>query len=180
MAASIASVIALRLYGEDSVILASLMLTVIVLIFAELTPKTFAILHPERIAFPAAFVIKPLLKISYPFVWITNIIANGMLSVFGISAKSNQQEHLDSDELRTVVNEAAAMIPLRHKRMLINILDLENVSVNDIMVPRNEIAGIDIEDDINDIMENNEIILYNFFNSNLCNDAVINKLWFQK
>lgn len=147
LAASISSVIALRLYGEDSVVLASLMLTVVVLIFAELTPKTLAILHPEKIAFPAAFIIKPLLKITYPFVWIINIIANGLLAMLGVSPKSGQSENLDSEELRTVVNEAAAMIPQRHKKMLINILDLEKVSVNDIMVPRNEIVGININDD---------------------------------
>jgi len=153
MAASIASVIALRLYGEDSVVIASLMLTVIVLIFAELTPKTLAILHPERVAFPAAVIIKPLLKICYPLVWIINTIANGMLKAFGISAQSQQQEHLDSDELRTVVNEAAAMIPRRHKKMLINILDLEKVTVNDIMVPRNEIVGINLNDAWEEIVE---------------------------
>ena len=113
----------------------------------------FRSLHPEKIAFPAAFIIKPLLKLSYPFVWTTNIIANGILSLFGVSVKSRQQEHLDSDELRTVVNEAAAMIPQRHKKMLINILDLENVSVNDIMVPRNEIVGIDLNDDWKEIVE---------------------------
>lgn len=152
LAASISSVIALRLYGEDSVVLASLMLTVIVLIFAELTPKTLAILHPEKIAFPAAFVIKPLLKITYPFVWVINSISNSMLGLFGVSARSNQREDLDSDELRTVVNEAAAMIPQRHKKMLINILDLEKVSVNDIMVPRNEIVGININDDWQEIV----------------------------
>ncbi len=152
LAASISSVIALRLYGEDSVVLASLMLTVIVLIFAELTPKTLAILHPEKIAFPAAFVIKPLLKITYPLVWLINTIANGLLAMFGVSSKSGQSEHLDSDELRTVVNEAAAMIPQRHKKMLINILDLEKVSVNDIMVPRNEIVGININDDWQEIV----------------------------
>ncbi|NOX27807.1 MAG: HlyC/CorC family transporter [Gammaproteobacteria bacterium] len=152
LAASISSVIALRLYGEDSVVLASLMLTVVVLIFAELTPKTLAILHPEKIAFPAAFVIKPLLKITYPLVWVINTIANGLLAMFGVSSKSGQSEHLDSDELRTVVNEAAAMIPQRHKKMLINILDLEKVNVNDIMVPRNEIVGININDDWQEIV----------------------------
>lgn len=153
MAASIATVIALRLYGEDSVALASLMLTVVVLIFAELAPKTLAILHPERIAFPASLIIKPLLKVSYPLVWFINVIANGLLALFGISAKTRQAEHLDSDELRTVVNEAAAMIPRRHKKMLINILDLEKVTVNDIMVPRNEIIGINLNDDWKEIVE---------------------------
>lgn len=153
LAASVATVIALRLYGEDSVALASLMLTVVVLIFAELTPKTLAILHPEKIAFPASWLIKPLLKITYPIVWVINIIANGLLSVFGVSAKANQGEHLDSDELRTVVNEAAAMIPRRHKKMLVNILDLEKVTVNDIMVPRNEIVGINLNDDWKEIVE---------------------------
>ncbi len=153
LAASVATVIALRLYGEESVALASLMLTLVVLIFAELTPKTLAILHPERIAFPASWVIVPLLKITYPVVWMTNVIANGLLSLLGVSAKNQQDEHLDSDELRTVVNEAAAMIPRRHKKMLVNILDLEKVTVNDIMVPRNEIIGINLNEDWKDIVE---------------------------
>jgi len=151
-AASIATVIVVRLYGEGAVLLATVALTIVVLIFAELTPKTLAILHPEKIAFPAAFVIKPLLKITYPVVWIINTIANGILSLFGVSANSRQQENLNSDELRTVVNEAAAMIPQRHKKMLINILDLEKVSVNDIMVPRNEIVGIDLHDSWKEII----------------------------
>jgi len=151
-AASIATVIVVRLYGEGAVLLATVALTIVVLIFAELTPKTLAILHPEKIAFPAAFVIKPLLKITYPVVWIINTIANGILSLFGVSANSHQQENLNSDELRTVVNEAAAMIPQRHKKMLINILDLEKVSVNDIMVPRNEIVGIDLNDSWKEII----------------------------
>lgn len=153
LAASIATVIALRLYGEDSIALASLMLTVVVLIFAEVAPKTLAILHPEKIAFPASFVILPLLKITYPVVWVVNLVANGILSSIGISAKARQQEHLSSEELRTVVNEAAAMIPVRHKKMLLNILDLEKVTVDDIMVPRNEIIGINLNDDWKDIVD---------------------------
>ena len=152
-AASIATVIVVRLYGEGSVVLASIVLTIVVLIFAELTPKTLAILHPERIAFPASWVITPLLKVSYPIVWVTNVVANGLLSVFGVSAKTKQGENLDSDELRTVVNEAAAMIPRRHKKMLVNILDLEKVTVNDIMVPRNEIVGINLNEDWKEIVE---------------------------
>jgi len=152
-AASIATVIVVRLYGEGAVLLATVALTIVVLIFAELTPKTLAILHPEKIAFPAAFIIKPLLKITYPIVWVINTIANNILALFGISAQSSQQENLNSDELRTVVNEAAALIPQRHKKMLINILDLEKVSVNDIMIPRNEIVGINLNDDWKEIVE---------------------------
>jgi len=152
-AASIATVIVVRLYGEGAVLLATVALTIVVLIFAELTPKTLAILHPEKIAFPAAFIIKPLLKVTYPIVWVINTIANNILALFGISAQSSQQENLNSDELRTVVNEAAALIPQRHKKMLINILDLEKVSVNDIMIPRNEIVGINLNDDWKEIVE---------------------------
>ena len=147
LAASIATVIALRLYGQAGVAIATFLLTLVILIFAEVTPKTFAALHPERIAFPAAYIYTPLLWLLYPFVWLVNTITNGLLKLFGVSTENASTNKLSQEELRTVVLEAGAMIPKRHQDMLLNVLDLEKVTVEDIMVPRNEITGIDLDDD---------------------------------
>ena len=151
-ASSIATLIALRLVGEAAIAVAAGIMTLIILIFAEVTPKTLAVLHPERVAFPATYVLSPLLKISYPIVWLVNIIATGLLKLIGVSTDEVTREHLTTEELRTVVMEAAAMIPQRHKSMLINILDLEKVTVEDIMVPRNEIIGIDLNNEWEQIL----------------------------
>ena len=158
LASSFATLIALRLWGEGGIALATGLLTFVILIFAEVAPKTLAALHPERVAFPAAYVLEPLLKVLYPLVWLVNFMANTLLKLIGVSTQSGAMQHLSSDELRTIVNEAGALIPRRHQEMLLSILDLEKVTVEDIMVPRNEIIGIDIEDDeqtiINQLIHN--------------------------
>jgi len=125
-------------------------LTLVILIFAEVAPKTFAAAHPEKIAFIASFIYIPLLKILYPLVLLVNTIANGLLRITGITTETNEHA-LSRDELKTVVMEAGVMIPERHQKMLLNLLDLETAQVEDIMVPRNEIIGIDITDDIDKI-----------------------------
>jgi len=153
LASSIATIIGLRLFGEVGIAIAATLLTFVILIFSEVAPKTLAVLHPERIAFPASFILELLLNILYPIVWLVNVIANGMLNIFGVSTSREKEERLSSDELRTVVSEAGAMIPRRHQKMLTNILDLEKVTVNDIMIPRNEIAGIDMDNDWEDIIK---------------------------
>lgn len=147
LASAIATVIALRLLGEAGIAIATGILTFVILIFAEVAPKTLAVLHPERVAFPASYVLEPLLKMSYPLVWLVNIMANTLLRLLGVASKTDAMQQLSSEELRTVVNEAGALIPRQHQEMLIGILDMENVTVNDVMVPRNEIVGIDINDD---------------------------------
>ncbi len=146
LAASFATLIALQTMGESGIAIATGLLTMVILIFSEVAPKTLAALHPERVAFPATIVLAPLLKILYPFVWLINMIANTLLKMVGVCTKSGAMQQLSSDELRTVVNEAGALIPRRHQEMLISILDLEKVTVEDIMIPRNEIIGINIED----------------------------------
>lgn len=153
LASSIATIIALRLWGEAGIAIAAGILTLVILIFSEVAPKTLAVLHPERIAFPATLILAPLLKLLYPVVWLVNIIANGVLRLLGVSPEHRKGEHLTSDELRTVVSEAGAMIPRRHQKMLTNILDLEKVTVNDIMIPRNEIIGIDLDNEWDDIVK---------------------------
>ncbi|HZE44521.1 MAG TPA: HlyC/CorC family transporter [Steroidobacteraceae bacterium] len=144
--------IALRLGGEFFVAFGAALLAFVLLIFCEVAPKTFGALHPESLALPAAFIYTPLLFLFYPFVWATNLLANGVLRLFGVS-RQVAANSLSSEELRTVVAEAGAMIPRRHQQMLVSILDLENATVEDIMVPRNEIVGIDIDDDWDRILE---------------------------
>jgi Mg2+/Co2+ transporter CorB len=145
LASSIATVIAVKWMGEAGIAVAAALLTVVILIFSEVTPKTIAALHPEKVAFPASLLITPLLKILYPLVWALNYMGNTLLKLFGIAEQDKDQHHLSSEELRTVVHEAGGIIPKRHQQMLLGILDLEKVSVEDIMVPRNEIVGIDLD-----------------------------------
>lgn len=153
LATAITTVIMVRLYGEFGVALTTIILTPVILIFAETAPKTWAAVRPEKIAFPAAYVLTPLLKIFYPVIYVINKISNGLIALFGINVQEREEAPLTRQELRTVVREAGSMIPKRHQRMLISILDLENESVDDIMVQRNDIVGIDLSDSPNEIIE---------------------------
>lgn len=153
LASSIATVIAIRLWGDAGIAFATGLLTLVILIFAEVTPKTLAALKPETIAFPASFVLKPLLYVLYPAVWLINTISNFLLSLGGVRSTDVNGDELSQEELRTVVNESGALIPRRHKGMLLSILDLESVTVDDIMVPKHEVVGIDLDHDMDDIMK---------------------------
>ncbi len=153
MATMVATVIAFRLWGEYGEYILPIPLTIIFLLFAEVTPKTLAAIHPERIAFPASYILTPLLKILSPLVLLVNFMSNGILRIFGINPTDVTEDHLSSEELRTVVNEAGGMIPKRHQSMLLSILDLEHATVEDIMVPKNEIVGVDLDEDLDDILK---------------------------
>ncbi|NIA28274.1 MAG: DUF21 domain-containing protein [Desulfobulbaceae bacterium] len=146
-AASLVAIIALKIGGQPAVALGTLILTLVVLIFSEAAPKTLAAMHPERIAFPAALIYYPLLKIAYPVVWLTNVASNGVLYLLGVRDSDVQSNALTREELRTVVREAGGRISSRYRQMLISILDLEKVTVDDVMVPHNEIVGIDLDDE---------------------------------
>ncbi|AQA19353.1 magnesium/cobalt efflux protein [Halioglobus japonicus] len=151
-ASAIATVIAIRLWGDAGIFIATLALTLVILIFAEITPKTIAALHPEKVAFPASVILLPLLKLFYPLVALVNWFTNGLLRLLGFDPSKQHDENLSSDELRTIVTDAGQLIPARHRGMLLNILDLEEVSVDDIMVPRNDVYGIDLDDSDDDIL----------------------------
>jgi magnesium and cobalt exporter, CNNM family len=153
LASSIATVIAIRIWGDAGIAIATAILTLVILIFAEITPKTIAAYHPEKVAFPASRILAPLLKILYPAVWFINLLTGTLLKTLGIKTDQDNNNHLSREELRTVVNEAGTVIPKQHQDMLISILDLEKVTVNDIMVPRNEIVGIDIDNNLDDIIQ---------------------------
>jgi Mg2+/Co2+ transporter CorB len=146
LASAIATVIAIRLWGNAGIAIATILLTLVILIFAEITPKTIAALHPEKIAFPASLILTPLLKLMYPLVWMINGITNGLLKLVGVDPADRPDLSLSSDELRTIVTDAGHLIPQRHQGMLLNILELEQVTVDDIMIPRNEVYGINLED----------------------------------
>jgi Mg2+/Co2+ transporter CorB len=150
-AASLVALIALKIGGQPAVALGTLILTLVVLIFSEAAPKTLAALHPERIAFPAAVIYYPLLKLTYPIVWLTNIASNGVLFLLGVRSSDIRSNALTREELRTVVHEAGGRISGRYRQMLISILDLEKVTVDDVMVPHNEIIGINLSDEPEDI-----------------------------
>lgn len=151
-AATIAAILALAWFGNAGAAFAPILFTMVMLVFAEVTPKTYAALRPESVAFPASLVLKPLLWILSPLVWLVNSISNGILGLFGVRPDEDSVDNLSPDELRTVVNEAGGLIPKKHQKMLLNILDLETVSVDDIMVARNEIVGLDLDDDMEDIL----------------------------
>jgi len=150
-AASIATLIALEIFGESGIALAPIACTVVFLIFAEVAPKTISAAYPERVALPSAYALRILLWILYPLVWLVNFITNGLLKLVGMKSASSVPDHLSRDELRTVVYERS-QIGKRPQDMLLSILDLEKVTVDDIMIPRSEIVGIDIDDDIKDII----------------------------
>ena len=144
-AATIATILALRLGGEGAIVIGTTILTFVVLIFGEVAPKTIAALHPNRIALAAALVYYPLLKITYPIVWLLNLFTNALLRLLGVRPDQIASHSLSAEELRTVVAEAGVMVPRRHQRMLLSILDLDAVTVEDIMVPRQEIEGLDLD-----------------------------------
>lgn len=152
-AATVATIIANRYFGDVwGPVINTVGLTFVILIFAEVTPKTLAALYPEKVAFPSSIILKYLLKLSLPFVVGLNWITNGILKLFGISTEQIEEHSLSKEELKTVVNESSAMLPERHQNMLVSILDLEQVKVEDVMVPRNDIVAIDVNDDWKIIM----------------------------
>ncbi len=146
-ASSITTIIALRYWDDVGLALATVALTVAILIFGEVTPKTLAAFKANRLAVLVSFPLLILQKILYPMVWMVNGVSNLLLRLCGVDQNAATSEHLSMEELRTVVDEAAGRIPSRHKHMLLRILDLKEMTVEDIMVPRHEIVGVDLDDD---------------------------------
>jgi Mg2+/Co2+ transporter CorB len=151
-ASSVATLLALELYGEKAIAIAAGLLTFVILVFAEVAPKTLAALNPERVAFPAAYVLAPLLRVLYPLVWLTNILANLVLRTFGVSVHRQLSHEVTAEELRALVREADVLIPQSHQEMLLAILDLEKVTVDEVMVPRNRIEGVNLDTEWDDIV----------------------------
>ncbi len=152
LASAISTILGLRLFGEPGLAIATGLLTVVILIFAEVTPKTLGALNPERLAYPASAVYGPLQLVLYPVVLAVTGIARLLLRLLGVRPEDAEQHNLSTEELRTVVAETRAMLPRRHQAMLLSLLDLEKATVEDIMIPRNEIKGVDITEDWEDCL----------------------------
>ncbi|WP_313085254.1 HlyC/CorC family transporter [Pseudomonas sp.] len=152
LASSIATVLAIKLWGEAGIAVATVGLTILLLIFGEITPKTLAALRPEAIAYPVSLPLLLLQKVLYPLVASLNWISNGLLRLLGVDLSNKGSDSLSTEELRSVVHESGSDMPMNRQSMLLGILDLERVTVDDIMIPRNEVAGIDLEDDLETIV----------------------------
>lgn len=147
-ASSIATLLGVELLGEKfGIIIADIIITLVLLIFAEVFPKTLAALYPEKVAFPTSFFLQFFLKLFYPLVWVTNGASNFLLKLCGVSLSQATSQGITHEELRTVVHETTGRIPSKHRKMLLSILDLEKVSVDDIMVPRHDVVGLDLDYD---------------------------------
>ena len=152
-ASAIATILAQRTGYTFAVPIAGFLLTVGVIVFCELSPKIYAASHPESVALSAARIYRALVLVARPLLWLTNKMAYGFLRIFGVLRASRASQALSTEELRTVVAEAGPMIPARHRQMLLSILDLGQITVNDIMIPRQEISGIDVRENWEDILD---------------------------
>ena len=166
MASAVATIIAVHFLGRMGVVISTILLTMIILIFAEATPKTFAAMRPRMVAFAASWPLKTLLVLFYPLVWFINAIANGILWIFGVRVKPHTAEPLTTEELRTVVRETTSKISSSYQQMLLRILSLSQMTVEDVMIPRQAISGIDVTDSWDKILhelmttEHNYVPLY--------------------
>ncbi len=154
LAAVITATICIKLYGSGSEVIGTIVLTLVMLIFAEVTPKTVAALHPEKVAYPFSLALQPMQFLLHPFVIMVNSLSNGLARLFGVDPSlATKHDHLDPDELRTVVDEAGDLIPDQHQGMLLNVLDLEKITVEDIMIPRTEVVGLDLNESVENLMK---------------------------
>lgn len=153
LASSFATLLAYHFWGDQGAIVAALLLTIIVLIFAEITPKTLAALYPDKVARWVAYPIQIVLRMLYPVVWLANVVTNGLLSLLRVRNTYYAIEPLSREELRSVVYDTAGKISRQYQNMLLGILDLSKLTVDDVMIPRHDIVGIDIERPLAEIIE---------------------------
>lgn len=153
LASSVATVLAIRWYGDIAVVPATFLLALVVLIFSEIVPKTLAVIYPERLAFSASSILVLLLKLFYPLVFCVNILSNGFLSLFNVNLGKKHNDELTNEEVRTLVHETTGQLSLGYKHMMLGVLDLGGMTVTDIKVPRNDIVGIDLTEDWSDILQ---------------------------
>ena len=152
--AALTTVTVIRFWGEDegAVGIATVIIALVILILTDLAPKTLAALHPERIAFPSAFVLRPMLWLIYPVVWVVNGMANGLLRLVGVRIQAKTADQVSPEELRAIIMEAGVLIPESHQDMLLAILDLEKITVDDVMVPRGKIEGVNLDAEWDEIV----------------------------
>ena len=150
LSTALATVVAIRLWSDSAVLAVTVFMTIIMIIFAEVMPKTIAALKPESIAFPSSYFLKPLSKILSPLITLVSFASNGVTKLIGIDINSTDKDELKPEELRTLLQSSG--VPKRQEEMLMGIFDMDYLSVNDVMIPKNEIVGIDLNDSIENIL----------------------------
>ncbi|ACX96600.1 HlyC/CorC family transporter [Halothiobacillus neapolitanus] len=153
LASSIATVVGLRLFGDSGLAIATGVMTFALLIFGEVAPKTAAAVAPERFAWPAAYIYNFLMKPTLPLIRLINLMANGLLHLLGFNTKTRQVQGLSAAELQTIVRESSQHLPDQHQELLLSVLNLEQGQVEDIMIPRADIVGIDISAPWEEVLE---------------------------
>ena len=169
LAAALTTILCLRLFGDSGVFIGSIILTMIVLIFAEVTPKTFAANYAEKVALPASIILKFLQKILYPLVWIVNFFSNSILKLFGVEEKQTDDD-ISPEELKSILENSGDLIPSRYQEMLLSVLELDKISIDEVMIPKNDVIGIDLSKDINEIksfLESSKKEFFPIFDQNL-------------
>ena len=169
LAAALTTILCLRLFGDSGVFIGSVILTMIVLIFAEVTPKTFAANYAEKVALPASIILKFLQKVLYPLVWIVNFFSNSILKLFGVEEKQSDDD-ISPEELKSILENSGDLIPSRYQEMLLSVLELDKISIDEVMIPKNDVIGIDLSKDINEIksfLESSKKEFFPIFDQNL-------------
>ena len=151
LSTALATVVAIRIWSDNAVLAVTVFMTIIMIIFAEVMPKTIAALKPESIAFPSSYLLKPLSKILSPLITLVSFVSNNVTKLFGIDLDNANKDELKPEELRTLLQTSG--VPKRQEEMLMGIFDMDNLSVNDVMIPKNEIIGIDLNDETDDIVK---------------------------
>lgn len=147
-AAAVTNIIILRLFGQDdlAILLGTLAITFALLVFSEIMPKVLAASYPERIALPFSYVLAPIITLFHPVVWVAGMMVKGFLRLVGIRLLNDHSKaKVTLEELRSMVLEAEHFLPRKHQKMLLNLVDLERITVNDVMIPRNQIDSLDID-----------------------------------
>ena len=151
LSTALATVVAIRIWSDSAVLAVTVFMTIIMIIFAEVMPKTIAALKPESIAFPSSYLLKPLSKILSPLITLVSFVSNNVTKLIGIDLDNADKDELKPEELRTLLQ--TSRVPKRQEEMLMGIFDMDYLSVNDVMIPKNEIIGIDLNDELEDILK---------------------------
>ena len=170
LASALTTILFLKLYGDVGVFIGSILLTIVILIFSEVTPKTFAAIKPEPLAFFSSLPLKVLQKLLFPLVSIINYFSNFLLKFLGINKTENESEDVSPEELKAVLETSGDLIPARYQDMLLSILELDKISIEEVMTQRSEIIGIDLSDDFNEVLEQlqkNQVDFLPVFDQNL-------------
>ena len=170
LASALTTILFMKLYGDLGVLIGSILLTIVILIFSEVTPKTFAAIKPEPLAFFSSLPLKILQKILFPLVSIINYFSNFLLRFLGINKTENESEDVSPEELKAILETSGDLIPTRYQDMLLSILELDKISIEEVMTQRSEIIGIDLSDDFEEILEQlqkNQVDFLPVFDQNL-------------